>query len=73
MTFRTEQEVRLSKHRERQVSSHPVATAVQERGLASRRPERLPGSRRRVEDDLEKQVQLEWISKVRWRKFWTGS
>ena len=72
MTFRTEQEVRLSKHREGQDSSHPVATAVQERGLAFRRPERRPGRRRRAEDDLLERVLIEWVSKVRWRKYWTG-
>ena len=66
-------EAYVFKNRRTQVRSHSVTIAVRGWGLASRRPERLPGSRRRVEDDLEKRVQLEWISKVQWRKFWTGS
>ena len=68
-------EAYLLKDRKAQVMFHPVKIAVRTQGLGldSRRPERLPGSNRRVEDDLEKGIRLEWISKVRWRKSWTGS
>ena len=58
-----------------QVIFHPAAIAVTThgRGLDSLRPERLPGSNRLVEGDLEQGTQLEWISEVQWRKSWTGS
>ena len=61
--------MRLSKNRRMQVSLHLVAIAAQEQELRPRRPERMPGSKRRLKDGLQKRVRLEWISQVRWKKF----
>ena len=68
-------EAHLLKDRKAQVtfSTVRIVERVQDRGLDSRRPERLPGSNRRAEDDWEKGIRPEWISKTRWKRSWTGS
>ena len=58
-----------------QVILNPAAIAVMThgRGLDFLRPERRPGSNRRVEGGLEQGIRHVWISKVLWRKSWTES